>query len=112
MAVLGAAGGIGQPLALLMKMSPFIGELSLYDVANTPGVASDLSHMSTGAKVTYTPAYTQCLRCLLCVCAARPLSWPAALWLSSLRGPSISIHQSINHGVRCSWAGLWVKPAS
>mmetsp|Transcript_28257 Transcript_28257/g.83647 ORF Transcript_28257/g.83647 Transcript_28257/m.83647 type:complete len:337 (-) Transcript_28257:2408-3418(-) len=50
-AVLGAAGGIGQPLSLLLKGSPLVGELSLYDVANTPGVAADLSHISTGAQV-------------------------------------------------------------
>lgn len=51
MAVLGAGGGIGQPLSLLMKLSPHVGELSLYDVANTAGVAADLSHISTGARV-------------------------------------------------------------
>ncbi len=51
MAVLGAAGGIGQPLSLLMKLNPHVSELSLYDVANTPGVACDLSHMSTRCKV-------------------------------------------------------------
>jgi malate dehydrogenase len=50
-AVLGAAGGIGQPLALLLKASPLIGELALYDVANTAGVAADLSHINTAAKV-------------------------------------------------------------
>lgn len=61
MAVLGAAGGIGQPLSLLLKNSPLIGELSLYDVANTAGVACDLSHISTAAKVKgYTgPAQLQ-----------------------------------------------------
>lgn len=38
-ALLGAAGGIGQPLALLLKMNPLITHLSLYDVAPvTPGV--------------------------------------------------------------------------
>lgn len=51
MAVLGAGGGIGQPLSMLLKMNPLIGELSLYDVAATPGVACDLSHMSTPAAV-------------------------------------------------------------
>ncbi|KAG2492498.1 hypothetical protein HYH03_009163 [Edaphochlamys debaryana] len=51
-ALLGAAGGIGQPLSMLLKMSPYISELALYDVANTPGVAADVSHMSTGARVT------------------------------------------------------------
>jgi len=52
-AVIGAAGGIGQPTALLMKMSPLVTELRCYDVAPvTPGVATDLSHINTGAKVT------------------------------------------------------------
>uniref|UniRef100_A0A6T8SHX4 Malate dehydrogenase n=1 Tax=Chlamydomonas leiostraca TaxID=1034604 RepID=A0A6T8SHX4_9CHLO len=50
-AVLGAAGGIGQPLSMLLKMCPMVAELSLYDVAATPGVACDLSHMSTPAVV-------------------------------------------------------------
>eukprot|EP00898_Chlorokybus_atmophyticus_P006185 jgi/Chlat1/6568/Chrsp45S05936 len=49
--VVGAAGGIGQPLALLLKMSPLVSELNLYDVVNTPGVAADLSHINTAAAV-------------------------------------------------------------
>jgi NAD-dependent malate dehydrogenase len=50
--VVGAAGGIGQPLSLLLKESPLCTSLSLYDVAPiTPGVAVDLSHIPTGAKV-------------------------------------------------------------
>jgi len=54
--VAGAAGGIGQPLSLLLKASPLITELALYDVVNTPGVAADLSHISSPAKVTgYLP---------------------------------------------------------
>ncbi|GLS92313.1 malate dehydrogenase [Psychromonas marina] len=53
-AVLGAAGGIGQALALLLKLDlPENSELSLYDVAPvTPGVAKDLSHIPTSVKVT------------------------------------------------------------
>lgn len=52
-AVLGAAGGIGQPLSLLLKLNELVGELSLYDVAPfTPGVAADLSHVYTPAKCT------------------------------------------------------------
>ncbi|XP_075709102.1 malate dehydrogenase, mitochondrial [Rhinoderma darwinii] len=51
-AVLGASGGIGQPLSLLLKNSPLISNLSLYDIAHTPGVAADLSHIETRAKVT------------------------------------------------------------
>ncbi|GKU98741.1 hypothetical protein SLEP1_g11699 [Rubroshorea leprosula] len=50
-AVLGAAGGIGQPLAMLMKMNPLVSVLHLYDVVNTPGVTADISHMDTGAVV-------------------------------------------------------------
>jgi malate dehydrogenase len=39
-----------------MKSSPLVSELSLYDVVNTPGVAADLSHISSPAKVTgYLP---------------------------------------------------------
>ncbi|KAH9857766.1 malate dehydrogenase [Lenzites betulinus] len=54
--VLGAAGGIGQPLSLLLKTSSLITELSLFDIVNTPGVAADLSHISTPAKVVgYLP---------------------------------------------------------
>ncbi|KAJ9155791.1 malate dehydrogenase [Coniochaeta hoffmannii] len=55
--VAGAAGGIGQPLSLLLKLSPLVDELVLYDVVNTPGVAADLSHISSNAKVAgYLPA--------------------------------------------------------
>eukprot|EP00271_Cylindrocystis_brebissonii_P009452 TRINITY_DN242_c0_g1_i1.p1 TRINITY_DN242_c0_g1~~TRINITY_DN242_c0_g1_i1.p1 ORF type:complete len:413 (+),score=86.10 TRINITY_DN242_c0_g1_i1:116-1354(+) len=50
-AVLGAGGGIGQPLSMLMKMSPFISNLHLYDIANVKGVAADLSHVNTPAQV-------------------------------------------------------------
>ena len=53
-AVLGAAGGIGQALSLLLKTQlPAGSELSLYDVAPVvPGVAVDLSHIPTDVKVT------------------------------------------------------------
>uniref|UniRef100_A0A7C8ZDA7 Malate dehydrogenase n=1 Tax=Opuntia streptacantha TaxID=393608 RepID=A0A7C8ZDA7_OPUST len=50
-AILGAAGGIGQPLSMLMKMNPLVSVLHLYDVVNTPGVTADISHMDTGAVV-------------------------------------------------------------
>jgi malate dehydrogenase len=54
--VAGASGGIGQPLSLLLKTSPLISELALYDVVNTPGVAADLSHISSPAKISgYLP---------------------------------------------------------
>jgi malate dehydrogenase len=51
-AVLGAAGGIGQALALLLKLQcPAGTELALYDIAPvTPGVAKDISHIPTAVK--------------------------------------------------------------
>ncbi|KAH0612536.1 uncharacterized protein H6S33_008916 [Morchella sextelata] len=50
--VLGAAGGIGQPLSLLLKLNPRVTELSLYDIRGAPGVAADISHVNTKSKVT------------------------------------------------------------
>ncbi|PYI18589.1 malate dehydrogenase [Aspergillus aculeatinus CBS 121060] len=55
-AVLGAAGGIGQPLSLLLKLNPRVTELALYDIRGGPGVAADLSHINTNSTVTgYEP---------------------------------------------------------
>ncbi|GAA5990499.1 hypothetical protein JCM10908_007401 [Rhodotorula pacifica] len=52
-AVLGAAGGIGQPLALLLKTHPAIKELRLFDVVPVvKGVAQDISHVDTSAITT------------------------------------------------------------
>jgi malate dehydrogenase len=55
-AVLGGAGGIGQPLALLLKLNKRVTGLSLYDVAkSTPGVAADVGHIDyPGGVVGYT----------------------------------------------------------
>jgi malate dehydrogenase len=50
-AILGAAGGIGQPLSLLSKLNPYVNNLNLFDIVNTPGVAADLSHICTQPKV-------------------------------------------------------------
>lgn len=54
--VCGGAGGIGQPLSLLMAMNPHVGELSVYDltIAAVPpgGVAADLGHIQKKARVT------------------------------------------------------------
>jgi malate dehydrogenase len=51
--LIGAAGGIGQPLGLLLKKNPAIAKLALYDIAQeTPGVTADLSHIDTRAVVT------------------------------------------------------------
>ncbi|KAG0206639.1 hypothetical protein BGX28_001978 [Mortierella sp. GBA30] len=50
--VCGAAGGIGQPLSLLLKQSDIISHLALYDIVNAAGVAADLSHINTRSQVT------------------------------------------------------------
>lgn len=63
-AVLGASGGIGQPLALLMKLNRNVSELALYDILNTPGVAADISHCSTKARVAAYQGADQLADCL------------------------------------------------
>lgn len=39
-------------MGLLLKQDPLVAHLALYDVVNTPGVAADLSHIDSNAKVT------------------------------------------------------------
>lgn len=49
--MLGACGGIGQPLSLLLKMNPRVHELAMYDIQYPQGVASDLSHVPSPCAV-------------------------------------------------------------
>lgn len=63
-AVLGAAGGIGQPLSLLIKMSPLVSALNLYDVANVKGVCADLSHCNTPSLVSDFTGPSELANCL------------------------------------------------
>ncbi|CAH1446242.1 unnamed protein product [Lactuca virosa] len=63
-AILGAAGGIGQPLALLVKMSPLVSDLHLYDIANVKGVAADLSHCNTPSRVRDFTGNSELAACL------------------------------------------------
>ena len=67
-AVLGASGGIGQPLSLLIKSSPTlaacVSTLKLYDVAPTAGVAADLSHIDTLMEVEHYSGDAQLPQCL------------------------------------------------
>ncbi|KAJ5088819.1 malate dehydrogenase [Penicillium angulare] len=51
-ALIGAAGQIGTPLSLLCKTSDLFDEISLYDLVHVPGIATDLMHIDTRAKVT------------------------------------------------------------
>jgi malate dehydrogenase len=37
---------------LILKQNPAVSKLNLYDVVNSPGVAADLSHLNSKAKVT------------------------------------------------------------
>jgi len=50
--VVGAGGGIGQPLSLLLKDNQQITNLSLYDLKGAPGVAADVSHVNSKSQVT------------------------------------------------------------
>nr|QKY65064.1 plastidic NAD-dependent malate dehydrogenase transcript variant 1 [Passiflora oerstedii] len=63
-AILGAAGGIGQPLSLLVKMSPLVSDLHLYDIANVKGVAADLSHCNTPSRVLDFTGESELANCL------------------------------------------------
>lgn len=72
-AVLGAAGGIGQPLSLLLKMNKCVTELALFDVAPiVKGVAVDLSHCNTPVQVT-------------CALLQLPRQWAGCKLLGDLR---------------------------
>ncbi|ORY74147.1 malate dehydrogenase [Protomyces lactucae-debilis] len=51
-AVLGAGGGIGQPLSLLLKTNPLVTDLTLYDIRGAPGVAADVGHINTSSNAT------------------------------------------------------------
>ncbi|CAA0834136.1 Malate dehydrogenase 1- mitochondrial [Striga hermonthica] len=46
-AVLGARGGIRQPLSFFMKLNPLLSNLALYDIAGTPSVAADVTYINT-----------------------------------------------------------------
>ncbi|KAK3127788.1 hypothetical protein QOZ80_7AG0578450 [Eleusine coracana subsp. coracana] len=65
-AVLGAAGAVGQPLSLLIKMSPLVSTLHLYDVSDSDvkGVAADLGHCNTPARVAGFSGAAELASCL------------------------------------------------
>ncbi|KAH8404114.1 hypothetical protein KR215_009841, partial [Drosophila sulfurigaster] len=49
--LVGAAGGVGQPLALMLKMNQRIKTLALHDKVSIKGMAVDLSHICTPTNV-------------------------------------------------------------
>lgn len=55
--VCGACGQLGQTVAFLLKQSPLVEVLSLYDMDDTVGLAMDLSHIDTRCRVQ---AYAGC----------------------------------------------------
>jgi hypothetical protein len=80
-------------------MNSMVGELSLYDVANTKGVAADVSHINTPAQVQVGSCQLQaCVQRAVCsllmvgseICRALRAQSPwgtpsrAAMWSSSL----------------------------
>jgi len=50
--VVGGAGGIGQPMSMLLKMDPNVSHVSVFDLVGAPGVAADLSHIDTVASAS------------------------------------------------------------
>ena len=53
-AVLGGAGGIGQPLSMLLKLAQepaMVHELAVYDINHAKGVGADLSHIDMPCQV-------------------------------------------------------------
>jgi malate dehydrogenase len=98
-AVVGAAGGIGQPLSLLLKNNPIVTELSCYDLAPvTPGVAADLSHINTPAKVTgYVGAENMVAALKDCDVVVVPAGVPRKPGMT--RDDLFNINAGINQGI-------------
>lgn len=61
-------GRVGQPLSLMLKQSPLIDELCVYDVRNTCAFAMELGHIDTQCTVSsysgkdIMPALQVCLK--------------------------------------------------
>lgn len=51
-AVLGAAGGIGQPMSMLLKLTNKVDHLACYDLVAAKGVAADIGHICQKGVVT------------------------------------------------------------
>ena len=110
--VVGAAGGIGQPMSLLLKQSPNVTHLALYDVMNTPGVAADLSHIPTKAAITgnlpsvgtWPPSGNDGLKAALTGCDDA-LFYSPAVSMSTIRAFQAATMQSINRS--CITPSKW-----
>lgn len=54
--IAGAAGSVGRPLSLLLKLSEYISGIRLYDLKDTTEMANDLSAIETPPKITFFKA--------------------------------------------------------
>lgn len=102
--VLGAGGGIGQPLSLLLKMNRLVSELSLYDVANVAGVAADLSHCNTPTQARWGRRR--------CGAAVGPLA--KGCWAAQ-QGAGMAAHATLPEqaaAVRCAAASVQAAAAA
>lgn len=50
-ALVGGGGAIGQSMAMILKLSPLISELNLYDIRSVDGLAMDISHICSTSRV-------------------------------------------------------------
>ena len=67
--MLGAAGGIGQPLSLLLKLNPKVTELSCFDLAPvTPGKRPTASRLLVHRSEAYYDIWRQIETFCLNVC--------------------------------------------
>lgn len=67
---------------MALQINPAVTQLSLYDIAGTPGVAADIGHINSKAVVKARPALRLCL------------PWPGGSLNLKLARPSISAAQA------------------
>ncbi|KAL9911223.1 uncharacterized protein ACN427_005521 [Glossina fuscipes fuscipes] len=64
--IAGAAGGVGQALAMFVKTNTRVSDLGLYDLEDTKGLAADLSHIDTYSAVHTFAGKDQLRKSLMC----------------------------------------------
>lgn len=119
-AVIGAAGGIGQALALLLKNRlPAGSDLALYDIAPvTPGVAADLSHIPTPVSIKGyagedpTPALEGADVVLISAGVARKPGMDRADLFNVNAGIVKSIAEKVAHSCPKACVGLITNPVN
>jgi malate dehydrogenase len=63
---------------MLLKLNPGVTKLNLYDIVHTPGVAADLSHIETKAKVQgfVGPDQVRQTKCTMLTNVTREIGFP------------------------------------